>query len=310
MIGGLILKILSFRKLAPFSEILKEIRGQIKLTRKGDPWDAAFHDISCLCISNKMFETYNKHFLGFEPLVEENVTVKVHAEKEDTIPWGVASEGGERLWNKGKGKGVKVAVIDTGIARNHSDLKSRVKGGIRLARSRKLNGHGTHVAGIIAASLNHWGVVGVAPEADLYDVRAFRSDGTANLSDIIKGIDWSIQNGMHLINMSFGMSESSEALSRVIKRARSHGITMVASAGNNGGVVEYPARYSDVIGVGAVDQKGNLADFSSRGKGLNKKAPGVGILSTWTQNGFKTLDGTSMAAPHITGMFALKLSQK
>jgi subtilisin len=268
--------------------------------------------ISCLCLSQKAFENYGEHFLRFNPFVEENIKVSIHAKNQENIPWGISYEGADRLWQQapGKGSGVKVAVIDTGISRSHPDLRKRVKGGIKLAKSRKLNGHGTHVAGIIAASLNNKGVVGMAPEADLYDVRAFCSDGTAELSDIIRGIDWSIQNGMDIINMSFCMAEPSEALSRVIKKARAKGIKMVASAGNNGGAVEYPAKYTGVIGVGAIDKNGSLADFSSRGSGVDAKAPGVGILSTWTQKGYKTLEGTSMAAPHVAGKLALQSGQQ
>ncbi|MCK9906938.1 S8 family serine peptidase, partial [Frankia sp. Cpl3] len=94
-------------------------------------------------------------------------------------------------------------------------------------------------------------------------------------------IDWSIRNQVDIINMSFGMPQYSEALSRMVKRASSQGIVMVASAGNNGAAVEFPARYPGVIGVGALNENGKLADFSSRGKGLNVAAPGVNILSTW-----------------------------
>ncbi|MCK9910144.1 S8 family serine peptidase, partial [Microbacteriaceae bacterium K1510] len=115
---------------------------------------------------------------------------------------------------------------------------------------------------------------------------------------------------MNIINMSFGMPQYSEALSRMVKRASSQGIVMVASAGNNGAAVEFPARYPGVIGVGALNENGKLADFSSRGKGLNVAAPGVNILSTWPGNQFKTLNGTSMAAPHITGLTALRLSAR
>lgn len=240
---------------------------------------------------------------------KENAIVKIHVNETEQIPWGVEYMGGSRLWKRGMGNGVKIAVIDTGIDRHHPDLKGQVKGGIHLVKGGS-NGHGTHVAGIIAAAKNNWGVVGMGPKAHLYDVKAFKADGTSEVLNIIKGIDWSIQNGVQIINMSFGMTQYSEALSRMIRRAASKGIIMVASAGNNGGTVEYPARYRNVIGVSALDKNGKLAKFSSRGKGVNTSAPGVGILSTWLGNRFKKLDGTSMAAPHISGLLALRLAEK
>lgn len=242
-------------------------------------------------------------------MVEDNITVKVHGEEiKDTIPWGVQFVGVPRIWRNGKGEGVKVAVIDTGISKSHPDLKGQVAGGVEFVKG-KIGGHGTHVAGTIAAALNDRGIVGIAPKASLYDVRAFSADGTASIADIIKGIDWSIRNGMDVINMSFGSDQPSEALSRMIRKASDAGIVMVASAGNNGGALEYPAAYKEVVAVGAVDQKGRLAEFSSRGK-LSVKAPGVDIYSTWLGGKYRTLSGTSMAAAHASGLAALRISQK
>lgn len=294
----------------PYPELLKELKSKLGTVDSAHGWHS-FHPISCLMVSKQLYEKHKEHFHSYKPHVEDNLVIRVHAqvEKADLMPWGVEYLGGERLWKRGMGKGVKVAVIDTGIARQHPDLKSRVKGGYHFVKG-KMNGHGTHVAGTIAAALNHYGIVGVAPEVELYDVRAFSSDGTAELANIMKAIDWSIQNHMQIINMSFGMPEYSKVLDTIVKHATSKGIVMVASAGNNGGKVEYPARYAHVIGVGAIDQKGNLADFSSRGAGMNRTAPGVGIYSTWLKNSYRTLDGTSMAAPHITGLLALRLGAK
>jgi subtilisin len=305
---GMEVKILTFHKRVVFPNVIKEIKGRAGMAETTSMWYAC-GDISCLCVPKDIFDKHSQHFLQFNPQVEENVTVKVHATDPDQIPWGVEYMGGSRLWKKGMGNGIKVAVIDTGIDRHHPDLKSQVKGGVRLARG-GLNGHGTHVAGIIAATKNNWGIVGVSPQVHLYDVKAFDADGTATVLNIIKGIEWSIKNNMHIINMSFGMPQYSEALFRIIRRAASKGIIMVASAGNNGGAVEYPARYPHVIGVGALDKQGKLANFSARGKGINMSAPGVSILSTWPGKKFKTLDGTSMAAPHISGLLALRLAAK
>lgn len=302
------MKILTFHKNLSFPSVLKALKAKISTPSEHRYWHT-YDDISTVCLPVSLFEKHRSYFMNYSPAVEENVTVSVHAAETDDIPWGVRYLGGDRLWRNGKGSGVRIAVIDTGIARKHFELRDRVKGGVRITGG-GINGHGTHVAGIIAASLNHRGIVGVSPEAELYDVKAFGSDGKASLTNILRGIDWSIKNKMQVINMSFGMPQQSEALNRMIQKAASHNIIMVASAGNNGKAVEYPARYSQVIAVGALNENGKLADFSSRGAGLNQTAPGVDILSTWPGNRFKKLSGTSMAAPHVTGMVALRLASR
>ncbi len=112
---------------------------------------------------------------------------------------------------------------------------------------------------------------------------------------------------MHIINMSFGTKEDSPALSHAVKAAAKAKIVMVASVGNNGGPIEYPAAYKEVIAVGAVDEKERLAEFSSRGPKMDVVAPGVGIRSTWLEKKYRVLSGTSMAAAHISGLYALML---
>lgn len=303
------MKILSFHPDTPFREILADLTGRIRTQKeKRKPWHC-FDDLACMCVNRQTFERIYKYCDRYQHSVEENVLVRVHAEGQDEIPWGVRYVGAERLWRKGKGAGVKIAVIDTGISRDHFDLRDQVKGGVNLVRGGQ-NGHGTHVAGIIVAAMNQRGIVGVSPESHIYDVRAFDNEGKSSLFTILRAINWSIANKMDIINMSFGMPQYSEALARIVKKANDQGIAMVASAGNNGGEVEYPARYDGVVGVSAIDQQGKLASFSSRGKGVNAKAPGVDILSTWPGNQFKKLNGTSMAAPHVTGLMALRLAQR
>ncbi|MGE5704895.1 MAG: S8 family peptidase [Clostridia bacterium] len=255
-------------------------------------------------------EALLKHVGKAKYMVSENITIKLHA-ATDEIPWGVKEIGAPAQWERTKGKGIRVAVLDTGISRNHPDLKGQVKGGAVLVDSSGGgNGHGTHVAGTIAAAMNNKGIVGVAPDVELYDVRVFASDGTAQIADIVDGINWAIENKMHVINMSFGSSEDSPVLRHAIAQAAKAGIIMVASAGNNGGKIEYPAAYKQVIAVGAVDREGKLADFSSRGRKLNTVAPGVDITSTWLKKSYRSLDGTSMAAAHVSGIEALKLARR
>ena len=301
------MKILSFHPDSPFQQILAELKGRMRAEKRTRKSWHCFDDVGCMCINQQVFERIHKYCERYPHTLEDDVTVRVHAAEE--IPWGVQYVGAERLWRKGKGAGVKIAVIDTGISRDHFELREQIKGGADFVGGRE-NGHGTHVAGIIVAAMNQRGIVGVSPESQIYDVRAFDFEGKSSLATILRAIHWSIANEMDIINMSFGMPQYSEALARMIKKARDQDITMVASAGNNGGEVEYPARYDGVIGVGAIDQKGRLASFSSRGKGVNAKAPGVEILSTWPGNQFRKLNGTSMAAPHVTGLIALRLARR
>ncbi|WNS79523.1 S8 family serine peptidase [Domibacillus sp. DTU_2020_1001157_1_SI_ALB_TIR_016] len=242
--------------------------------------------------------------------VEEDILIHLSEQIED---WGIQATNIPSAWNSGfTGQGVKVAVIDSGIA-PHSDLA--VAGGVStVGYTTSYNddqGHGTHVAGIIGARNNNFGVKGAAYESELYAVKAFDQNGEAYLSDLIEGIDWSISNGMDIINLSSGTQIESAVLHSVIDRAYASGLLIVAAAGNDGApdgledTVDFPARYSSVIGVGAVDSYFNRAPFSSTGPAVEVAAPGVRILSTYLGNQYAYMSGTSMAAPYVTGELVL-----
>nr|WP_206529611.1 S8 family peptidase [Brevibacillus sp. SYP-B805] len=269
-----------------------------------------FAALGILAVPADDYESFCKLIGNRKHKVSENVTVRLHA---DEIPWGVEYIGAPRYWNQTRGQGVKVAIIDTGISAKHPDLTGRVKGRVIIAgggKAGKIGGHGTHVAGTIAAVANQKGIVGVAPDVELYDVQAFGADGNATVADVVAGINWAVEQKMDIINMSFGVSEDNYAMRQAVKRAARAGIVLVASAGNNGGALEYPAAYREVVAVGAVDKDNHLASFSARGRGLDMVAPGVGIKSTWPGNRYRILDGTSMAAAHVSGMYALSLAAK
>lgn len=171
------------------------------------------------------------------------------------------------------------------------------------------NGHGTHVAGIISALLNNNGVAGVAPEAGLYSVKVLDGSGEGSYSQVIAGIDWAIENGMKVVCMSFGGSQSSQAMEQAMQKAYDSGILLVAAAGNSG-EIQYPAKYPSVIAVGAVDQSNQRALFSSTGPEMELMAPGMGIESTLPGNSYGEMSGTSTAAPHVAGAAALMINSQ
>lgn len=231
----------------------------------------------------------------------------------EVLPWGVDRIDAEKIWSITAGDPVKVAVIDTGIDIYHPDLKANLKGGVNTINFKKSynddNGHGTHVAGILAALDNEIGVIGVGPKIDLYAVKVLDRRGSGYLSDIIEGLDWAIAQGMQVINMSLGTTANIESFKETVQKVNAAGIVQVAAAGNDGKAVNYPAAYPEVIAVSATDKTDTIASWSSRGQEIDLAAPGVSIYSTYKGQTYKTLSGTSMASPHVAGAAALVLTQ-
>jgi minor extracellular protease Epr len=252
--------------------------------------------------------------------VEEDNLVKASATSSTSLTnWGINDINAMNSWQSGlTGNGIKIAVVDTG-AGPHSDLKiaggANVIAGSGTTSYSDDNGHGTHVAGIIVGQGVSGGVKGVAPDSSLYAVKALDSTGSGYTSDIISGIDWAMENNMDIVSLSLGSNQSSMALQNAVDSAYSKGLLVVAAAGNDGNSsatgtsIEYPANYSSVIAVGAVDSTNVRAYFSSTGSKLEVSAPGVNILSTYLNGGYQQMSGTSMATPFVAGDLAL-LKQK
>ena len=233
--------------------------------------------------------------------------------------WNIRKLGAEDYHRRGfMGRGARVGVIDTGIDIYHPDL--HVVGGVEIRtgvvqdRYNDVLGHGTHVAGIIAGRLNGLGIVGMAPEAELYSVAVFNIFGMASETSIIAGIQWCIDHKMDIVNMSFGSPFTSATLKDACNKAYASGLLLVAAAGNAGrstvDTVGYPAGFDTVIAVSATDVNDEMADWSSRGNKVEIAAPGENILSTFTfpveyAHEWEYLSGTSMACPHVVGLAAL-----
>lgn len=218
------------------------------------------------------------------------------------------------------GKDVKVAVIDTGVNMKHPDLA--IAGGATFVENTTTynddNGHGTHVAGIIGAKDNDKGVVGVAPDADLYAIKVLASDGEGKQTDVIAGIEWAIEHDIDIINLSITSSIDSITLRKVLEQADEHGVIVTAASGNAekgirqsvGSDIMFPARYPSVIGVGSINKQLHKSAFSYFGPSLDYAAPGEDIYSTYIiegaqKNGYASMSGTSMATPYVTGTIAL-----
>ncbi|MED1540119.1 S8 family peptidase [Bacillus inaquosorum] len=215
----------------------------------------------------------------------------------------------EQAWKAGlTGKDVKIAVIDSGIS-PHDDLS--IAGGFSAvsytSSYKDDNGHGTHVAGIIGAKHNGYGIDGIAPEAQIYAVKALDQNGSGDLQGLLQGIDWSIANGMDIVNMSLGTTSDSQILHDAMDKAYEQGVLLVAASGNdgNGKPVNYPAAYSSVVAVSATNEKNQLASFSTTGDEVEFSAPGTNITSTYLNQFYATGSGTSQATPHAAAMFAL-----
>ena len=246
------------------------------------------------------------------------------------LPTGIERVGADRSSAFRNGFGdvdSDIAILDTGISLSHPDLNVYKQQTFvtDTTTADDDNGHGTHVAGIAAAKDNSMGVVGVAPGARLWAVKVLDKNGAGAISTIIKGIDYITQhaNEIDVVNLSFGCECSSAALDAAINSSVQAGITYVVAAGNDhkDASAFSPANNPNVIAVSAIaDSDGKcgglgtptnhggddmLADFSNFGKAVSIAAPGVNILSTYKDNSYTTLSGTSMAAPFVAGAAAL-----
>ena len=267
----------------------------------------------------------NPHVIAVQPDIEIRAV-------DDYMPWGIARIGADVVQDAGNtGSGIKVAIIDTGVDYNHPDLSSAfgtIKGYDFVNGDTDPmddNGHGTHVAGIIAADDNDVGIVGVAPGVELYALKVLDSTGSGSFSNVVAALEWATGGStlpgsvcVDITNNSYGSSQDPDywyhwlGLPGLVETAFSlsyyqDGVLNVAAAGNEYAgedTVIYPARYDSVIAVAATDQNDDRAYFSSTGPDVELTAPGLSIYST-VPGGYATYSGTSMACPHVVGAAAL-----
>lgn len=232
-------------------------------------------------------------------------------------------------YQKATGKGVKVAVLDTGIDLAHPDFSGRFPGVANTASfvpgspsAQDGNGHGTHCAGIVAGPQRSSGGIryGVAPDVTLLVGKVLSDEGSGYDEWILNGIDWAVDQGASVISMSLGSPRYpnqpySQAYETVARLLLNEGVLIVAAAGNDSyrpffiAPVENPAACPSIMAVAAVDRFRQVAYFSCAQMDnigeVNVSAPGVDVHSSWTGSTFNTISGTSMATPHVAGIAAL-----
>jgi major intracellular serine protease len=260
-------------------------------------------------------------------------TIDSIVDNTNETPKGVRLIQAPAIWEESnQGEGIVIAVIDTGVDTDHPDLKDQIIGGRNFTTDyngdpdifEDNNGHGTHVSGTIAASLNKSGVVGVAPKAKILSLKVLSGEGSGDYEWIINAINYAVEwrgpqnERVRVISMSLGGPEDVPELHKAIQNAVTNDVSIIVAAGNEGDDREdtfeyaYPGSYNEVIQVGAVDSELNLAPFTNTNTEVDLVAPGVEVVSTYLDNKYASLSGTSMATPHVAGALALiiNLSEK
>ncbi len=228
------------------------------------------------------------------------------------LQWGPKKVQAPAAWDVTKSdSNTSIAIVDTGVQYDHPDLSGKVVRGYDYVDNDwdpyDGNGHGTHAAGIAAAITNNTrGIAGMAPDAKIYAVRVLDDSGSGTLQNVANGIIHAADNGADVISLSLGSPNDSITLKEAVDYAWSKGVVVVAAAGNDGSSQPtYPAYYSNAIAVAATDSDESKASFSNYGSWVDVAAPGVNIYSTYTDNSYASLSGTSMATPHVAGLAGL-----
>ena len=256
---------------------------------------------------------FNRHKCKLLPYIREDIH-GLSPENGQFYGWEISKFNIPDIWKKTKGEDVKVAVIDTGCDFNHHDLSENMLEGKNFVEVGQppmdRNGHGTHVAGTIAATDNNLGMVGVAPRAKIIPIKSLDDRGSGNLLNVCKGIEWAADNGADIITMSLGSAGSDSRIKKAVEYAYNKNILIFCAAGNAGerSPIMYPAKFPETIAIGAIDSHMNRTKFTCAGEELEFLSPGQDILSCVPGNRYASMSGTSMSNPFAAGYAALVLS--
>ena len=237
-------------------------------------------------------------------------------ELKQKMGWEITAFHLPRTWESTQGEGVTVAVLDTGVDLDHEDLVENLLPGKNFVEKKQppldVSGHGSHICGSICALNNDLGMVGVDPKTKVIPVKVLDNNGSGNPKNVADGILWATDQKVDFITMSLGSPRPIPEVYNAIQYAVSKGVIIWCAAGNAGKThnIFYPAAYEETIGIGAIDENFNRANFSCTGPDLDFLAPGVKILSTVPKNWYAILSGTSMANPFAVGIGCLLLSYK
>ena len=243
------------------------------------------------------------------PPVKLELVLSSLSEIED---WGLVEHNIPKVWQKIKGKGVTVAVIDTGMPR-HEDIGENAVLGLNCIPGQDPydnHGHQTHCVGIICAKDNDRGMVGVAPLAKSLCIKGLSDSGSGTYMALNQALQFCIDSKPDLVSMSLGGRAPSKDMHDKIKTLTRMNIPVICAAGNDGAAgVNYPAAFPETIAVGAYDKYGRIAGFSSKGDQVDFAAPGVQIYSTYLNGRYARMSGTSMACPFMAGVVALMIAK-
>jgi major intracellular serine protease len=246
---------------------------------------------------------------------------KVVTALSESVDWGLIQHKIPDLWSQTQGEDITVYILDTGDSCNHIDLENNFVNGRNFTRSASGDkcGHGTACAGVICAEKNNIGVIGVAPKAKFVMIKVLDDTGSGEERFIASGLKFVYEcaKGYHIgfpypdvISLSLGSESPLSGAEKWMKELYALNIPIICAAGNSGKEgVNYPARYKEAIAIGAYDEKGNLARFSTTGNEVAFTGPGVNIYTTWPNSEYVKISGTSFSCPFVAGIVALMLAK-
>lgn len=296
------------------AKLLQQVDGRVK-QKNGD---------SMIIVSQKLSTKEMMKIIAEHPAsiyAEPNYILLPNRVPNDTLyrryQWNLPLIGMEEGWEISQGSNqVVVAVVDTGVDLTHPEFQDKLVPGYNVIEDNDHpqddNGHGTHVAGIIAARTNNRnGIAGMSWNSKIMPIKAIGADGSGTAFDIAQGIEWAVDHGADVINLSVGNYTPSAVLQEACRYAYERNVVLVAASGNDAtNQPGYPAAYPEVLGVSAVDHRKQRAEFSNYGSYVDVVAPGVDIASTFIYGDYAALSGTSMACPHVAALAALIRSVK